>query len=439
MKERAAWWMVFVLFCLYVMSWLDRLIISMLVAPIKADLGLSDFQMGLILGPAFGIAYAIAGLPMGWAADNYSRRWVIFAGGLTWTLATISCGLARSFETLLVARVFVGVGEAALLPAAYSLIADSFSRDRLTLATSVFQMAGKVGSAAAFGIGAGVIAYVNRGHFHLPEPLSAESWQLVMVLVGLPGFLFALMLFTINEPPRSKMSNRERQQEGKAAGIAFARENGRLMALMIVGFSSLAVCGYAFTAWLPTFVERGYSLGPEQYGVSLSLMNLIAAATLVANGKIVDVLFSRGLRDAHLRYYSWQIAVALPILGGMFFIDNIYLFLACYCLFTLITAPLMIYVSALVALLAPPAVRAQVLAGFLFIFTMLGMGIGPALVSSLTDYVFVDEAKLGASLAIVCTTSLAIAFIAMRMALAYLRPAIDANDALLAAAAADAA
>jgi len=126
--------MVAVLFGLYVFSWLDRLIISMLVEPIKGDLALSDFQMSLLLGPAFALSYAFFGLPLGWAVDRWSRRWIIFGGVTTWGLATAACGLAQSFETLLIARILVGVGEACMIPAAYSLLADEFPRERLTVA-----------------------------------------------------------------------------------------------------------------------------------------------------------------------------------------------------------------------------------------------------------------------------------------------------------------
>ena len=130
-RELGAWWMVFAVFLMYVLAWLDRLIISMMVGPIKESLALSDFQMNFVLGPAFAISYAIFGMPLGWAADHYARRWVIFGGILTWTLATVACGFANSFPALMICRIFVGIGEAALLPAAYSLIAISSTRSNM--------------------------------------------------------------------------------------------------------------------------------------------------------------------------------------------------------------------------------------------------------------------------------------------------------------------
>ena len=147
-----AWRMVAALFAIYVFSWLDRLAVSMMVSPIKADMGLSDTQMSLILGPSFAIAYAVFGVPLGWAADRFSRRLVIFCGVLVWALATIACGFATTFAESLAGRSVVGIGEAALLPAAYSLIGDAFPSNKVTVATSVFQSAGKTGSAVSFGL-----------------------------------------------------------------------------------------------------------------------------------------------------------------------------------------------------------------------------------------------------------------------------------------------
>lgn len=138
--EAGGWWMLFVLWLLYAVSFLERYIITMLVDPIKRDFDLTDLQMGLILGPAFAICYALATVPLGWAADRFSRRKVIFGGVAVWSLATMSVAVARTFGGLFAARAGVGLGEAALTPSAYSLIADRFPRKRLTIAFAIFQL-----------------------------------------------------------------------------------------------------------------------------------------------------------------------------------------------------------------------------------------------------------------------------------------------------------
>lgn len=422
-----AWWMVAVLFGLYVLSWVDRLILSMLVSPIKAHLMLTDVQVSMVTSTSFAIFYAIFGLPIGWAADRFSRRWIIFAGVLVWAVATTACGFAQSYEALLVGRIFVGVGEAALLPAAYSLIADAFPTRLLTRATSTFQMAGKVGSATAFALGGVAIAFAtaNSG-IHIPFHGPVQPWQLVMMMVGLPGLLIALLVFTFPDPGRRRapgVAANAPQQKGEIR--TFVRANWRLLTLMLIGTSCLAMCGYSMTNWVPAYIERHFGWKPVQYGLALSLMNIVSAASLVANGFIVDRLFSRGMRDAHLRFYSWLIVALLPVVAYMFFATNVYVFLVCYCVAQFITVPFMVYVSSIIGLIAPATIRARMLAFFLFVFTILGLGAGPAIVAALTQYVFQSEAALGQSLAVVVTACTLIAFLSFRMALRYLGAAIS--------------
>ncbi len=425
---RAAWWMVAVLFLMYVFSWLDRLILSMLVTPIKADLLLSDVQMSMITSTSFAIFYAVFGLPLGWAADRYSRRWIIFGGVTTWAAATVGCGFARSYEALLLGRIMVGVGEAALLPAAYSMISDSFPRDRLTLATSVFQMAGKIGSAAAFGLGGVAIAFATaRAGIDLPFHGPAQPWQMVLMMAGAPGFLLALLVFSFREPARRGSVSGVRQKAAPGVMRGFLRQNAALVGLMLVGTSCLAICGYSMSNWVPAFIERRFGLEPAEYGWWLSAMNLLAAASLVVSGGIVDRLYRGGMDDAHLRFYSWLILGLSPVIVFTFFAPKVWLFLACYGVVQFITVPFMVYISSVMALLAPNAVRARMLAMFLFVFTILGLGAGPTIVALLTDRVFGDEAKLGQSLAVVVIGGSLIAFIALRLSLKYLAPAVARN------------
>jgi MFS family permease len=425
----SAWWMVAVLFTLYVFSWVDRLIVSMLVTPIKVHLLLSDVQISMITSTSFAIAYSVFGLPLGWATDRWSRRWIIFGGVAVWGLATTACGFAESYEALLVGRIFVGIGEAALLPAAYSLIADAFPRDQLTRATSTFQMAGKVGSAAAFGLGGLAIAFATGiSGIHIPFHGPAQPWQLVMMMVGVPGIIIATLLFSFPDPGRRTDPGKTAVSKVDPREIrTFITANWRLLSLMLVGTSCLAICGYSMTNWVPTYVERHFGWAPKQYGPALSIMNIISAVSLVVNGWIVDKLISRGMRDAHLRFYSWLIAACFPVLVYMFFAHSAWVFLACYALAQFITVPFMVYVSSVMALIAPATIRGRMLAGFLFIFTILGLGAGPAIVAALTQYVFRDEAQLGKSLAVVVIVGSVIAFFAFRMALRYLSSAISAR------------
>lgn len=423
-----AWWMVAVLFMLNILAMLDRLILTMLVGPIKADLLISDFQMSLILGPAFAVFYALFGVPIGWAVDRYSRRLVIFFGVTVWALATVASGFARSYESLLFFRICVGIGEAALAPAAVSLIADAFPKERVTTALSVFQSAAKIGAAFAMAAGGVAIAFAgallarNGDLFEFSEP-----WHLVMAMVGAPGIVVALLVFTFREPPRHA-------QKSKAVGtpelFAFLRQRWQLWLGMFVAFNSISILGFALSAWMPTYFDRQFNWTPVQYGPGLSLTNIASAISLVINGWVIDALYKRGMRDIHLRFYVWLIIAISPAFLLVFYTSNPAVVLICYALIQFVTVPFFVYVSAVIVMVAPARARGQLAALYFAAFTVLGQGVGPPLVGAITDYVFADEGMLGRSLAIVTLSGIAIAFVALQFSVRHLRAAIEDSDAV---------
>lgn len=422
-----AWWMVGALFLIYVFAWLDRLTVSMLVPPIKQQMALTDFQMSLILGPAFALSYAVFAIPLGWAADRFPRRIVIFCGVGIWAMATLACGFAATFGELMAARVIVGIGEAALLPAAYSMIGDAFPRDKVTVATSVFQAAGKTGSAAAFGLGGFAIAFAKSlDHIDWPFHGPAHYWQITFALIGIPGFLLMFLALSFPEPPRRDAGRQETVAKGTLR--AFLKQHTVLLSAATFAFSCLAVVGYSLTSWVPAYMDRHFGWEPARYGVALSAMNIFGALALVVCGRVVDRLFARGMRDAHLRFYTWTIVALSPAIIYAFLATNPYVFLACYALIQLITVPFIVYGSAIIALLAPAGLRGQLLGMLMFVFNIVGFGAGPAIVGAITTYVFHDEAMVGQSLAIVVIGGAALALVAMRAVLPRLDAAIAARD-----------
>ena len=425
--EGSAWWMLSVLLFFYVLSYLDRYIITMLVGPIKADLGLSDFQASLILGPAFAICYGIFGFPLGWAADRISRRWIVFSGVTLWSLATAASGLARGFGGLFVARAGVGAGEAALSPAAYSLISDKFPRHRVALASSIYQMGVKLGSAAAFSLGALAIAAATAyGAVTLPIVGLMRPWQLVFIITGLPSLLFALLAFSFAEPKRKGRSQVMRKGVGDL--LVFARSHSLLLGLMLTGFALISLCAFSLTAWTPTYLERRFGWEPTQYGPALSIISVLSAATLVFKGGVLDWMFARGIKDAYLRLYTWLLTAALPAAVAAYFVDSAWIFLTLFAIIQVVVIPIMVYVVPTISLLAPNEVRGQLIAIFLMTSTVLGQGIGPMLVGALTDFVFQDEAKLGYSLATVLLVAIPLALIAFRLALKPMQAAVAARE-----------
>ncbi|HYW33267.1 MAG TPA: MFS transporter, partial [Gemmatimonas sp.] len=203
---RGAWYTVAVLTLANVSGFVDRQILSLLVVPIKRDLGVTDTQVSLLMGLSFVIFYSLLGLPIGRWVDQGPRKLIVALGALVWSALTIASGFARTFGQLFAARVGVGIGEATLQPAAISLIADAFPRRRLGTAMSVFMLGTFFGSGVAYALGAYVVGEMDRpGLITLPFAGAIYPWQTVFLIVGLPGVIVALLALTMREPVRGGM------------------------------------------------------------------------------------------------------------------------------------------------------------------------------------------------------------------------------------------
>ena len=415
--------MLFVLWLLYSVSFLERYIVTMLVDPMKRDLGLSDLQMGLILGPAFAVCYAAATIPFGWLADRFSRRSVIFGGVTIWSIATMGVGLARSFGALFGVRIGVGLGEAALTPTAYSLVSDGFPRERLTIAFAIFQTGVKFGSAAAFIVGGALLTYANSlgdisfGGFKL------FPWQFVMLVAGAPGIVIAWLVFTFREPAR--VTPIAVSADGL---VPFLKSHRRLMTLMGLGFTFMSVCPSALSMWVPSFILRNYGWSPVQYGTALGLINILAAVTVVFKGGLVDWLFARGMADAHIRFYCWLLVIGIPIACGAFFVPDARLFLALYGVLQVIVIPYSFYANATLSIVVPSHFRGRIFGTMLLMFSLVGGAIGPVIVGFLTDRVFGGPANVGISLAVTLGFCMPAALICLVRVLGEVRCAVNEVD-----------
>jgi len=424
----SSWWMLAVLLLFYTLSLVDRSALSLLVVPIQQDLGLDDIEMGILLGPAFAISYAIFGLPMGWASDRFPRRWIIFIAIVIWSAAAAGTGLAWSFATLLVARVLVGVGEAALSPIAYTLLADGFPPKRMTFALSFYQMGSKLGAAASFSVVAGAAALaMYLAGTDLPLLGELKAWQLTLILTGGPGILLAFLVFSFREPAR-RAHHRDTTEPPQL--LPYLRKDWRIMAPMLVGMMLLSMAILAAGSWVPTYLQRQYGLLPQQYGPILTAINLVAAATLVFKGMIVDWLRSRGMTDAHLRFLSWILIICTPLSLIAFLTSSLTLFWICYAIIDILAGQFVLYIGATVQLVAPSFVRGRIMALVQACFTLVGMGLGPLVTAIITERVFGDPMRLGDSLAIVVPGAFALAVIAIRLALPQVRRAMGQERVL---------
>lgn len=259
----------------YVFSFLDRIVVNLLVEPMRRDLGLSDVQISLLMGLSFAVFYTLCGLPLGWLADRCDRRKLIAAGVAAWSLATAACGLARGFGGLFAARLVVGAGEATLTPAAHSMIADLFPRERLGRAMGVYALGIYIGSGLALLLGALAIRLAEqRTQWLLPLVGEVFPWQMVFVFVGLPGLLVALAVLALREPPRRDAQAPLPWRETRA----WLRSERRFLAHHLLGFGLLSLVAYASAAWIPSAFVRSFGWTAVQAALWLGGMTKIGRA-----------------------------------------------------------------------------------------------------------------------------------------------------------------
>lgn len=416
----ARWWMLAVLFLFYAYTFVDRLVLSLLVPDIKATIGLSDTAMGLVMGPVPTVLFALASFPAGWAADRFPRWLVLACGMALFAAATFGLGLSGSLAAILLARAAAAIGEATILPPSYSLIADGFARTRVGTAIAIFSMGGKVGMASALGAGGLLILFARNlvagGNGH-----GFVAWQIVFLLIGVSMLAAAPLAMTFPEPPRRGIDT-----FAPMAGDLriFLREQWQLLTLMILGFAAIGLTGFAMSAWVPTYLTRHFQLSPTQYGPVLGLIGLISAAALAVKGMALDWLYARGIKDVAVRFYLWLVVFTTPAFAVLFFVGNAQLFLLLYGLVQVVTIPYPSYASTAIQTIAPGRLRGRLMSFALVAFATSG-GIGALVVGFLTDHVFHDEAKLGYSLAAISAFSIPMSLLCLTAALSRLRDAVE--------------
>ncbi len=389
-----AWFLVGLLTVAYILSYIDRAILGLLIEPIKADLNLTDEQIGLVLGPAFAVFYATMGLPLGWLVDRSRRTWIVGVGVLVWSAATAASGLAKNFFHLFTARMTVGVGEATLSPSAMSMIADSFPPERRGKPISVYVAALSLGGGIASLIVSGVLVWAKGvGEMSFPVVGVMAPWQLTFVAVGLPGLLVGLIFFFIREPARRPIESTEIKLEGNGVGVAvgYLKENLGTY----VGFISLA-CVMTIIAYshgfLPPAFERSWGWAPEKYAaVNGAVLIIVGPLTVITCGFIMDRWVQAGIADAALRLLVIGALLMVPTGALCMFMPTAE---TAYAVLTLSNIGIgIVSTAAITAVLAitPAQIRGQITALYYMAISLTGLFIGPTMVGVLSTRVFGEE------------------------------------------------
>lgn len=411
----SGWPMVAILSLYAFISYVDRDVVTLIVEPLQRDLDLTDFQISLLLGPAFGVFYAIAGLPMGWLVDRFSRRWITALAVALWGCATTLSGTSGHFLQLFLTRMGLGLGESALTPAAHSMISEQMPRKRLSITLSVFTAGSYIGGGFAIAAGAWLVHEISV-YESIAVPLIGDvrPWQFVFLLVGLPTILLAPLALLLRD---SDPAERTRAADLRSNGPGFAevlRKQWMLFLGLPFGFAATNVLVCAYKAWTATYLIRVHHWDVAEAGTAFGIQQGVAGVVgLLLSGYVVDRLYARGMKDAHVKWHLLTLVISCPAMVLALTSGSPWLFLALSTPFWLLVYSYTGYAAAALQIFAPAHLRGRIAALFIAFLAIIGAGIGPTMTGWLTDEVFGDRMQLGSSLTIVTLVWGPIAFVVL--------------------------
>jgi MFS family permease len=365
-------------------SYTDRLVLSVLVDEIRGELRLSDSYVGFLQGPAFTLVYVFAAVAFGRLTDRRQRKPILITGVVLWCLAQILCGLAPNGSVLLVGRLLLGIGEGVLLPATFSMIADCFPAERLGLANGVVVLGTVVGGPLGITVGGVLLSAAKGGTFAgWPVIASLAPWRFVLVAMGIAGFMSPLLLLTIREPSRALTSGADAQ----GAMVYFRSEASRLWPLY-GAMALLSIGDYGLVSWIPTTLSRHFGWAADAVGVTFGIVTATTGvAGALCGGWISDFAERRSGAPGRLAVSSMAtifavMAAAVICLGSA---NLVVVGLGLWVLASTVGA-----VGAFCVLqeMMPAQVRGTGVALLTFSNTLIGLGCGPTLVALTTDHVY---------------------------------------------------
>jgi MFS family permease len=423
-----AWYVALLLTLVQIVSYMDRFLPSLLVQPIKRDLALSDFQIGLLLGPAFVLFYISLGIPVGWLADRMSRRTILAAGISIWCAMTALGAAAKGFLPLFGTRLGVGIGEASVAPASISIISDYFPRERRARAISLFMSGTFLGAGGAFLFFGPLVRYIQSlPPVTVPVLGTLQSWRLCFLAIGVPGLVLAFLMLTVREPARIDKTD---------AGISFkdamlfvGRRWRAFGTLFVASACNLTMGALAF--WNVALFKRSWDWDVGRVGEAVGVILLIAGPL----GTLMGVWLTHraaagGRRDATLRALFLGLVIGVPAYTAFPLMPVADAGLAALFAAHIGQAMATAAGPATLMMLAPGQFRAQVTALYYLVISITSQLLGPPLVGLMTDG-FGDPAALryAVSLEAVIVGIPSLILVLLGFA-AYRRAVIELDDAL---------
>lgn len=427
---RVAWFAAGMLALANTLAFVDRQALALLVQPIKEDLQVSDTAMSLLYGLSFTMFYVLVGIPVARLADRANRRNIIAAAIFVWSLATACCGLARSFASLFAARVAVGAGEGGLSPAAYSILADYFPKEKLPAAMGVYQMGIYVGGASALLLG-GLLSTVIPPSSDVMLPLigSVRGWQVVFLMLGLPGLVLSAAMLLVKEPARVG----QHSEQVSVSLEELFRHLGRYWQAYFgigCGFALMILVGNATGAWIPAFLQRKFDLTTAQVGGLYGAITAICGVSgTLAGGFIAARLRQHGFQKANLYVALAGFVALVPVTTTFTQMSDYRLSLALIGLMNFLAG--FNFGGGLAALqeITPNRMRASVSAGYMLLVNLIGAAGGPLAIAIVTDYWFKDPGRLPDAISLVCMVASPLSVVVLLVGLKGYARALETTEA----------
>ncbi|PPU97759.1 hypothetical protein XhyaCFBP1156_09735 [Xanthomonas hyacinthi] len=415
-------WILGVLTSIYLVNFIDRQVLAILLPQVKAEFGLSDTFLGLLVGPTFAFFYATMGLPLALLADRVNRRRLIAVSLALFSAMTIACGLVVQFWQLVVARILTGVGEAGTGPASQTMITDLYPPERRGRAQAIYATGANLGVLVAFAAG-GLIA-------------QAWGWRVAFIVAGLPGLVLAVLLSaTVRDPQRGASDSEVAQEEAPSFDMVMRQLwQSRAFRYTALGACSTCFTAYALSSFFPLFLARSHGMSTSEIGIAMALiMGVCGGLATYAAGHFADRF---GRNDQ--RWYSYVPAIAalapLPLTPICFLAQDTSIALAAAIIPLSLTAAFIGPTITIVQRLVPVRSRAAAVATLILIDNIIGLGLGPQFVGIASDLckpMLGEDALRYAMLA--ATAGSAVSVFGFVMAARHLRSDLAAREAVAAA------
>lgn len=393
-----AWYALFVFIIAATLAFVDKSIITLLVAPIRQALGVSDTGISLLQGLSFVLLYSVMGIPSGYLVDRMQRRKLLAIGIALWSVMTMLCGFANSFAELFMARVGVGIGEAILMPAVFSLLADFFPSAQRGRANGIFTISTYAGGQGAFIIGGLVLKTFHGGDFDWPLLGMLPPWKSAFIAVGLPGLLVALLVMTIKEPARQQIVNKTSGTDAaqlEKSLLSYLKERRKLWLTIFGTFSLCAFSAYAVLSWIPTFFARKYGLPPATAGVLIgSVIMPCGILGCIASGVLSDWLKARGTYGSRMLIFVVSWFIAIPCVSALPFLGDYHMALVACGLFGFANALAVASMPSVLQDVTRNQMRGKITAVHLLLVSIFGMALGPTATALVTDKIFQNDQGL---------------------------------------------